>query len=280
MAVLICMAACSSLRAPQQPEAKSEADNILRFALLQENQGSPSTLDSYRTALAKYRSFAGIEGELWALAGIARTGMASGDSLEYKASIATMDEIIADIDPNLAYIRTLTDLQILAAQDAWEAMLPLMISYPDAPQIVRTQIMSYGVQARAYLNQPDPAMASELHKLYGQVLRKAHKKGAEQALCAANAAYSLACHHYVLQRLGQAMELVETAQQLDYLYGNFRGLGYDLWLLGRIALADADSACAKAAFLKARRIFETLNNTAMLHTLEQELRSASEGDGK
>ncbi len=280
IAILVLLGACSSLRKPVQPEAKADADNTLHYALAQENQGRDSAIDGYKNALAKYRCFAGIEGEAWALAGMARIQSADGDSLACRESLNMISGIIRDIDPGLGYILDLTRLQILAARNDWSAMLPYLNGYDAAPVLVKMHILSYGVQAKAYLNDPDPALANALAKLYDKIRKKAHKKGPDQALGVANAAYSLACHYYVRKDHSRALKLVEAALELDYLYGNFRGLGYDLWLKGRIHLAGGDTTSARSALLKSQRVFDSMQNAAMLRAVQAELDSITEGDGQ
>ena len=145
---------------------------------------------------------------------------------------------------------------------------------------MRMQILSFGVQAGSYLNKPDPIMANELQRLYDRNRKKSHKKGSEQALGIANAAYSLACYHYVLGDMDKAARLVTSATELDYLYGNFRGLGYDHWLMGRIHASGKDLKLSRSEYLKAQRIFVTITDSKMLMVIQTELQSLYKGDGE
>lgn len=278
--ILVLMAACSTLRQPLQPEAKANADNMLAYARRLENKGSDAAKDAYRQALTRYRSFAGIEGEMWCLAGIARSLRADGDSQGRLDTLAEMDGIVRDIDPGLDYITVLTRLQILAGNNAWAEMLPLAQVQESYPALVKMQILSYGVQASAFTGKPDAALAAKLSSLYQKAERKAHKKGAEQALGVANAAYSLACHYYVLGDMEAGLKHVNAALKLDYLYGNFRGQGYDYWLLGRICSSRGDATSARAAFLKAERIFAANGESDMLPTIKKELQTLIQGGGQ
>lgn len=274
---VVFLASCSSLRKPAQAEAEQRAGRMLQSAQRQEAESRTEALAAYQSALRQYRSFAGIEGELWALAGIARIKYTENGAQAYQQIRAEMDDAVSRIAPQYGYIPLILDLQLLQSKADWQGIASLAQVKDTYPANIKLRILSYGVQAKAYLGKSDATAAANLSKLYKKALRGVHRKGAVHALETARAGYSLAYHHYSLAGYDTAVKYARQAAELDRLYGNHTGLGYDLWLQGQCAARQSNHAQALALLLKAQRIFDALDSGERPANLETDIQTLSTG---
>lgn len=278
--IILClalMASCSSIRKPVQAEAEQRAARMLQSAQRQEADSPEEALLAYQSAFQQYRSFAGIEGELWALAGIARIHHQKDAMAEYQRARLEMDEIIKLIAPKYNYIPMLVDLQLLQRAADWQGMAAQAVVKDAYPTNIKMRILSYRLQAKAYLRQRDPATTSALTKLYHKALRGVHRKGAMHALETARAGYALAYHHYSWAAYDTATKYAHQTAELDRLYGNHIGLGYDLWLQAQCAMQLDKREEALALLLKAQRIFDAIGSGERPSNLEADIQALSIG---
>ncbi|MDP2172227.1 MAG: hypothetical protein Q8M98_11275 [Candidatus Cloacimonadaceae bacterium] len=277
--IIFALAACSSLRKPPQPQAKSNADNIWLIANQQELSGRKEiALSNYRLALNHFRGFAGIEGEMFALSGIARINFDAGNIAEYDSIRQSMIWIIEKIDPKQRYIFTLLDLHVLMKQADYAGIAALAKDDKALAPSARLQTLSYRLQADARLRKANPNDARELAKLAKKTGRRLAKSNPILAHDTARAHYALAYYHYSIKAFATAGKHIAKSLELDYLYEDFQSLGYAHWLAAKIAFAQNRSADAISLLMKARRIFTAFGDPAMLMIVEADLKLIEKGD--
>jgi hypothetical protein len=221
---------------------------------------------------------ADMEGELWSLSGIASSSLATGDSLAYLEARAQMEAIIRDVDPKLDYISLLLDLQLASAQSEWQMVSDLAKDKDTWPAVTRLRILAYAIQADTYLGLERSAKVKLTLKLLRSQKRKLHRRGSDHALQIARTRYALAYHYLAEKNFKATGKQLSLAMELDRLYGDFDALGYDLWLLARLNVAQARISTARANLHKAKRLFEGSQNSAMLTRVEAELKSLDKGE--
>lgn len=277
--LLLCIliAGCSWSHKPLQPLQRESAARALRAAGKQLNSDPARASETYAAALKLYRAMADIEGEMWALSGIAVASLAMRDSLAYLDSWTRMDAIVRDIDPSLDYITLLLELQLASASSDLLKVSELSRDNVNWPAIARLRVLAYSIQAESWLGKDSAFKVKLALKLLREQKRKLHRQGEIHALQIARVRYALAYHYLIDKQYKQAEKQLRQALELDRLYGDFDALGYDYWLLARLNIARGDAHAARAQLLKAQRLFEGSANTVMQTRLQVELKSLESG---
>jgi len=270
--------ACSWSHKPLQPLEREAADRALRTAGTQLYNDPASASGTYLKALKQYRAMADIEGELWALSGIALSSRALQDSVTYLDSRERMDAIVKEISPDRDYIPLLLELQLAAASSDWMHVSELYRDNDSWPVIARLRILAYAIQAESLLGQDRSAHVKLALKLLRGQKRKLHRQGDLHALQIARTRYALAYHYLIETDLNKAEKQLNQALELDRLYGDFDALGYDNWLSARIYMARGQADKARAQLLKAQRLFEGSAHAAMQTRVATELLSLEKGE--
>lgn len=276
--IILLLAGCSGLRKPVQPQAKTNADAVWRVASLQEIAGrNVIALSNYELALAQYRSFADVGGEMLSLAGSARIHHALADQTAFEQTRQSMLGIVEKIDPKQRYILDLLDLHIMMTQGDYAGIEALAKDDKSLPLSARLQMLSFRLQADAWLGNANPTAARELARLAKKTGRRLAKSHPILAHDTSRAHYALAYYYYANDPAA-ARKHISKALELDYLYEDFHSLGYSHWLAAKIATKQERFSDATAHMMKARNIFSSRGDAAMLTKLEAEMHLIEKGD--
>lgn len=271
-ALALIMVACSSLKQPLQPQAKFNADNALKLAQDYEQQKRfANAIDTYVFALDLYRSFANTEGQMYCLSGLARIKLEQSDldaADEYRYE---MQEIAEQIDPDNAVILLLYDLHKLQLDRNYQEISIVAVASEKYTDSQKMQVLSYKIQADAYLENTDQSKVRQLERLAAKHFRKPLRKRQINPQILSQAAYSLAYHYYVAGNLDKADYYLRRSVNLDYSYGNFASLGYSLWLQAKTQMARGKNVEALSLLLKARQVFQSYANLEMISKVEADL---------
>lgn len=271
-ALALIMVACSSLKQPLQPQAKLNADNALKLAQDYEQQKRfANAIDTYVFALDLYRSFAYTEGQMYCLSGLARIKLEQSDldaADEYRYE---MQEIAEQIDPDNAVILLLYDLHKLQLDRNYQEISIVAVASEKYTDSQKMQVLSYKIQADAYLENTDQSKVRQLERLAAKHFRKPLRKRQINPQILSQAAYSLAYHYYVAGNMDKADYYLRRSVNLDYSYGNFASLGYSLWLQAKTQMARGKNVEALSLLLKARQVFQSYANLEMISKVEADL---------
>lgn len=273
--IAILVVGCSWSHKPIQPLEKEAADRALRTAAIHQKHDPARAMELYESALEQYRAQADIEGEMWCLAGIART---SSDSLCVQEAKDAMIQIVLDIEPDLDHIALMPDLEVAFSDGNWQKVVELAAIRNGWPALARLRILAYRIQAETMLGLDAQADVKQAQKLLKGQKRKLHRSGDSHALQIARVHYALAHHFLAVKDYKNSAGQLKAAMELDRLYGDFDALGYDNWLLARLCLAQGKKPLAKSSLLKALRLFEGHANLAMQSQVQRELKSLQQGE--
>lgn len=275
---MLVLAGCSTLKQPTQPQSKINADNTLKLAQDYELQGRyANSIDSYNFALELYRSFADIEGEMYSLSGLARIELAQGDPETAESFRAEMQDLTELVETRHRFILLLYDLHVLHLNKDYAGMSKLAGIEPDMSDTVRMQVLSYAVEADAYLGNPLKDNRNKLKSLCAKHSRKPLKKMLINPQTLSEAYYSLAYASYVETDYQRCLKYLEKSNKLDYLYGNFASLGYGYWLRGKALAGEKEYTEAMSMLLKSQQIFQSYSNFEMIMKLETDMAEISKG---
>ncbi len=276
--IILLLGACSTLPKPEQPQAKVNADNTLKLAQDYELTGRyANSIDSYTFAQEIYQSFADTEGELHALSGLARIELAQGAPEAAQEYRAQMQDLVDLVEPELAPILLLYDLHVLHRQKDYHQMSHLAELSKAMSPSQKMQVLSYAVQADAYLQNEDHGKISELKKLIRKQAKKPLRKRLINPQIIAEAYYSLAYNYFTHSDYKNCLIYLEQSSRLDYLYGNFASLGYSTWLEGKARAGLGDNVSAISLLLKARQIFQSASNLEMINQVDSDLEALNPG---
>ncbi|MDZ4182205.1 MAG: hypothetical protein U1B83_04950, partial [Candidatus Cloacimonadaceae bacterium] len=251
---------------------------VWRVANLQEIAGRNAiALSNYDLALAQYRSFADVGGEMLSLAGLARIHHAMADQTAFAQTRQSMLDIVEKIDPTQRYVLDLLDLHILMSKADYAGIADMAKDDKSLPLSARLQMLSFRLQADAFLGNANPAAARELAKVAKKTGRRLAKSHLILAHDTSRAYYALAYYYYANDP-ATARKHIAKALELDYLYEDFHSLGYSHWLAAKIAAKQKRLSDATAHLMKARNIFISRGDAAMLTKLEAELHLIEKGD--
>lgn len=278
LALLLVLGACSTLPKPEQPQAKVNADNTLKLAQDYELTGRyANAIDSYTFAQEIYQSFADTEGELHALSGLARIELAQGAPEAAEEYRAQMQDLVELVEPKLAPILLLYDLHVLHRQKDYHQMSHLAELSKDMSPSQKMQVLSYTVQADAYLQNEDHGKVGELRKLIKKQAKKPLRKRLINPQILAEAWYSLAYNSFTQKDHKGCLNYLKQSSRLDYLYGNFASLGYSIWLEGKARAGLGDNVSAISLLLRARQIFQSASNLEMISQVDSDLEALNPG---
>lgn len=265
IALMITLWGCSSPPKLTQSPAKMAADNTLKLAHnLEQKQQLRDAWITYQSAYDQYSNFASFKGKLYALAGLARIAYLTDDAALLSEKQRMMKEIVQDGEPDAAYIPQLVELYILQDQKDYQGVRDSALDSYDYPIDARMQILSYQLQAEAYLNPGYKSVGYEdLLRLSKRYKRSLKSDFSADPSVLSGALYALAYQSYGVGDLRQAERDLQSAIELDYLYENFPSLGYGYWLKGKIFEKEGDDTRALANFLRAKSIFESLGMKEM-----------------
>ena len=271
-ALALIMVACSSLKQPLQPQAKFNADNALKLAQDYEQQKRfANAIDTYVFALELYRSFANTEGQMYCLSGLARIKLEQSDHDAADEYRYEMQEIAEQIDPDNAVILLLYDLHKLQLDRNYQEISIVAVASEKYTDSQKMQVLSYKIQADAYLENTDQSKVRQLERLAAKHFRKPLRKRQINPQILSQAAYSLAYHYYVAGNMDKADYYLRRSVNLDYSYGNFASLGYSLWLQAKTQMARGKNVEALSLLLKARQVFQSYANLEMISKVEADL---------
>ena len=272
LVILLILSACSSIKIPEQPQAKIDADNQLRFTLQLESARDFSAAgESYTYLLSSYRSFADVEGMLHCLSGLARIALENNDNTAYLEKRIQIAELIQTSANELNYYLLLLDIYYYQRENDLAAVSEKAIITKDWPLEVSLNLATAKLQADSFLGIATGKQVQEL-KADADKLEKQLKKGknANNELLS-SAWYALAYYYFRNSNYKNAYAYAHKAQELDYRYGNFSGMAHCLWLKGQIAYAESKISEAKSNWKKAEGIFISLNDTQALQKLRQDI---------
>ena len=278
LVILLLLGACSTLPKPEQPQAKVNADNTLKLAQDYELSGRyANAIDSYTFAQEIYQSFADTEGELYALSGLARIELSQGAPDAAQEFRAQMQDLVELVEPKQAPILLLYDLHVLHRTKDYAQISQLAVPSRDMSPSQRMQVLSYAVQADAYLQAEDRGKTAELKKLIKKQAKKPLRKRLINPQILSEAYYSLAYHYYTHKDFTGCLSYLKGALKLDYVYGNFASLGYSTWLEGKARAGLGQTQAAISLLLKARQIFQSASNLEMITQTDSDLEALNQG---
>ncbi len=270
--LIIFLAACSSIKQPNEPPSKQDADSMLHMAQDLENMHqSKQAKESYQFAMDLYNSHAGIEGQLACLSGLGRLALGENDPSSYQNIVSRMLQIVGEIAPQYEYHVLLLNLFELQGKKDFAGISAIAVLKPEYPPSVKLQLATAKLQADSYLKQATAVMATDLAtmaKAYSKTLRK-RTAGNPELLSAAW--YALAYYYFTTFEYTQALDYLAKVTDLDYRYGNNSGLGHAFWLQGQVERMQHQGDKALASLRKAELIFGTLNDEAALGAVAQEI---------
>ena len=274
--VILAVSACSSLPKQVQPQEKKNADLMLVSAQRYENHRQYIDAKAmYELLLNNYRGMGDVEGQLVALAGLSRICLTS-DTAQYHVYLSQMSELIDVVDTHKSYHIQTLELYRLYLDAKWDSLALTAVPKDTYPGEANMQILSYKVQADAYLQNLQAADLAYLERLYSRYLRKIRSRKFSHPEAVSNAAYSLAYSYMLSSDLQKADKYLKHALQIDYAYGLFYSYAYDLWLEGQIAVAQGNNGNAIASLTKARDIFATFTDTRMQDKISKDLEQLTE----
>jgi len=279
LAFLILLSACSSLPKQIQPQEKTNADQILVFAQQLELQHRyADALSGYQSARRQYIYLADSEGQLLALSGLARVSAITEDNEKLEYYRAQMQNMIEMIDKSKRYHLLLLELQVLHQQQDYTRMSELARYSEETPELARLQILTYKVQADAYLKKGDEEEFRYLVYLYNRYAKRLKARKFNSPELVTNAAYSLAYHHYTKLEPVTAKRYIRQAKDIDFRYGLFYNYAFDLWLEGNVFKQENSKREAISALYSALLIFQQYDDKAMQEKINQELRTLGKED--
>lgn len=257
--LLLVLTACSTIKGPQIPEARVDADNNLNFALRLESQDQLAPArESYQYAYGIYQSFAGISGQLACLSGLARLDLAEGDSAGYAIHYGEIENFIAETAPALDYYLLLLKVYEKQQVNDFAGVSAISLAKAEYPLADKLKLATAKLQADSYLKQVSPTNVAMLKNL-ADTFHKQVKKGiSTNPELLSTAWYALAYHYFIQGDLAMANRYADSTRDWDYRYGNFSGLGHALWLKGQIAMAEGQTGEALSWFRRAAGIFQAL----------------------
>ncbi len=274
LVLLLLLGACSRPAKVRQAPAKASADATLKLAQsLEKKQRTTDSAATYDSALRQYRSFGDLRGEEFALAGLARLAYISEDEKSYLYYRGELVDLVADADPEGAFVPLLLDIHLLQDAGDYARIKELAVDSYDYPISVRVQLLTQALQADSWLK---PGFSSpafdDLERLSKRYRRGMKKDFAKDASVLSAALYAMAYHSFLLKDYRSAQEYVCEAEILDERYENFPALAYDLWLKGNILAADKNTDLAKSEYTRAKSIFSHFGNSEMLSKTEAAIR--------
>ncbi len=281
LVVILLLTACSTLKQPVQPQGKINADNTLKLAQDYELQGRyANSIDSYNYSLELYRSFADIEGQMYALSGLARIALAQGDGEAAEQYRQEMQDLTDLVETKYRHILLLYDLHVCHVNKDYSKMGELAKVLPGMSDSIRMQVLTYAVEAEAYLRSLEKHNRNELKSLCAKHSRKPLKKRLINPQILSEAYYSLAYSYFVEADYKRCLGYLKRSNKLDYIYGNFASLGYGYWLQGKALAGTGDVPGATANFLKAQQIFQSFSNFEMITKLEADMEKLAKGEDR
>ena len=270
--ILLILSACSSIKIPECPQAKIDADNQLRFASqLESTKDYSAAGESYNFLLNSYRSFADVKGMLNCLSGLARIALEENDDKAYLEKRMQMTELIQTSANELNYYLLLLDIYYYQRENDLVAISEKAIITKDLPWEVSVNLATAKLQADSFLGTATGKQVQELNTLSNKLEKQLKKgKNANNELLS-SAWYALAYYYFRNSNYKNAYAFAHKAQELDYRYGNFSGMAHCLWLKGQIAFAENKISEAQSNWKKAEGIFISLNDTQALQKLRQDI---------
>ncbi len=265
--------ACSRPPKVTQSPAKSAADVTLRLAnSLEKKQRILDSKQSYESALAQYRSFGDVTGEMYALAGLARLARQKGDLEGYNAHHQRMVYLAEYAGGGNEHILLLLDLYRYQQDRDYARILAMAQDSYDHSISSRIQILTYRLQAESYL-QPERGSSSydDLLRLATRYRRSLKKQFTADPTVLSAALYALAYHKYLQKDYSTAIQHIDEVVELDTFYENFSGLGYAHWLRGTIHEANKDRRQAIMDYIRAQNIFTQYQNPEMIRKTNESL---------
>jgi hypothetical protein len=208
---------------------------------------------------------------MYCLSGLARIKLEQSDldaADEYRYE---MQEIAEQIDPDNAVILLLYDLHKLQLDRNYQEISIVAVASEKYTDSQKMQVLSYKIQADAYLENTDQSKVRQLERLAAKHFRKPLRKRQINPQILSQAAYSLAYHYYVAGNMDKADYYLRRSVNLDYSYGNFASLGYSLWLQAKTQMARGKNVEALSLLLKARQVFQSYANLEMISKVEADL---------
>lgn len=229
----------------------------------------------YESLHIQYRGMGDVEGQLVVLTGLSRISLMV-DRAQYTGYLAQMEELVNMVEPQKGYhIKTL-ELYRLYLEAKWDSLVVTAQTSDEYPGIANLQILSYKVQADAYLQNIQDNDLAQLEKLYSRYYRLMRSRKFSHPEAVSNAAYSLAYSYMLSSDLQKASKYMKRARHIDYANGLFYSYAYDLWLAGQIAMAQGNRSDAIASFTKARDIFASFEDSVMQAKMSNELEQLTE----
>ena len=272
--LLLLLGACSRPAKVLQPQARINADATLELAQNLEQKGHfRDSRQAFISARSQYRSFGEINGQCYALGGLARLAYLEGETEEYNALRGELWYLIQNAEPKLVYLHKLLDIYTAEDRKDYQAVMALAQDEYDYPLEIRIQMLSHHLQAESYLQpafeSPNYVHLKRLAERYRGVLRRRHHA---HATVLSTAEYALAYHSYLLQNYKVADKHIDRAIDLDYRYEIFDGLAAAYWLKGSILEKLNEPRTALSFYFKARDIFADKANSDMQRDLDASIK--------
>ncbi len=271
--LVLALGACSRPAKLTQAPAKAAADATLLLAQnLEQKQRYLDGAQAYQSALAQYRSFADLRGELYALAGLARLAYRQNDLGEYDKLHQRLQYLTTYADQTGHYVLLVLDLFRLQQEGRYAEIQARAIDSYDYPMPIRIQILTYKLQAESYLR---PGYSSQnydtLQRLSKRYRRDLNRDFTADPSVLSSALYALAYHDFLSGDYNAAQKLLDQVVELDSLYENHPGLGYAHWLRAMVHEANNDRRQALKDYISAKIIFVHFADEDMINKVETAL---------
>jgi hypothetical protein len=258
--VLLALAGCSVLPKKVVPASKQKAYQFLEQARKEELKANyTDALTIYQEAERNAILCCDFNAQLVALQGKARISYLAADTTAYLALLSNMSELVSTVNPAFEYrIMQIRFWEYFRSGD-YARILQTQYDESKLPFYVRVEVLSYKVQAQAYLRQTNPTDNAKLSDTVKTYYRKFKRSKNLQAEMISNAYYALAFSDASAQQYSKAIYKLKKAMLLDRDYDLYIQLADDYALCGLCEAGLGNVVKARAYYTIAFQMYSVLN---------------------